>query len=94
MKTKFFPFPAVARVVTLPSAHVMESRIYIVLESTGENTRSGLWYSNGTAWDRLGASMGIGVRSNPPAGKCKVTNLFVDPATGRLEVEWDDTPAE
>jgi len=30
------------------------------------------------------------IRSDPPAGKYKVTNLYVDPATGHLEVEYDD----
>ena len=30
--------------------------------------------------------------SNPPSGKCKVTNLFVDPVTGKLVVEYDNTP--
>lgn len=29
---------------------------------------------------------------DPPKGKCKVTNLFVDPSTGRLEVEYEDEP--
>jgi len=30
--------------------------------------------------------------SNPPSGKCRVTNIYVDPRTGKLEVEWDNTP--
>lgn len=30
--------------------------------------------------------------SNPPEGKCKVVNLYVDPATGKLTIEWDDVP--
>ena len=34
------------------------------------------------------------VETNPPAGKYRVTNLYVDPVTGRLEVEYDDTPVE
>ena len=29
-----------------------------------------------------------------PPGKCKVTNLYVDPDTGRLVVEYNDTPME
>ncbi len=33
------------------------------------------------------------VPSNPPSGHFKVTNLYVDAATGKLVVEWDDTPA-
>ncbi len=30
------------------------------------------------------------VHSDPPPGKYKVTNLYVNPATGVLEVEYDD----
>lgn len=32
------------------------------------------------------------VSSSPPAGKYRVTNLYVQ--DGRLIVEWDDTPVE
>lgn len=31
------------------------------------------------------------IRSKPPAGKCRVTNLYVDSSTGKLVVEYDDT---
>jgi len=34
------------------------------------------------------------VVTSPPQGKNKVTNLFVDPETGKLEVEYDDAPIE
>lgn len=30
------------------------------------------------------------VDSKPPVGKWKVSNIFVDPETGRLTVEYDD----
>jgi len=30
--------------------------------------------------------------SVPPQGKCKVTNLYVDPDTGKLVVEYSDIP--
>ena len=30
--------------------------------------------------------------SVPPAGKCKVVNIYVDPSTGKCTVEYDDTP--
>ena len=33
-----------------------------------------------------------GVTSNPPSGKYKVTNIYVDPVTGKLTVQYDDTP--
>jgi len=29
---------------------------------------------------------------DPPDGTYKVTNIFVNPATGKLTVEYDDTP--
>lgn len=32
--------------------------------------------------------------STPPTGKCVVTNLFVDPDTGRLIVEYEDESVE
>lgn len=32
------------------------------------------------------------IASQPPSGKYKVTNLYVDPVTGKLVVEYDDTP--
>ena len=33
-----------------------------------------------------------GLAVNTPAGKCQVVNLYVDPSTGRLVVEYDDQP--
>jgi len=33
-----------------------------------------------------------GIETTPPTGKYRVTNLFVDPDTGRFTVEYDDTP--
>jgi len=33
-----------------------------------------------------------GLTVAPPTGKYQVTNLYVDPDTGRLVVEYDDTP--
>lgn len=32
------------------------------------------------------------VKSDPPSGKYKVFNLYVDPDSGKLVVEFDDTP--
>ena len=32
------------------------------------------------------------VLSSPPSGYCKVKNLYVDPGTGKVVVEYDDTP--
>ena len=36
---------------------------------------------------------GSGIPSTPTTGNYAVTNLYVDSATGRLVVEYDDTPA-
>ena len=33
------------------------------------------------------------IPSNPPTGKCKVLNIYVDPDTGKLVIEYEDTPA-
>jgi len=33
-----------------------------------------------------------GLTVAPPSGKCQVVNLYVDPSTGRLIVEYDDQP--
>ncbi len=30
--------------------------------------------------------------SDPPSGKCRVVNVYIDPATGRVIVEYDDVP--
>lgn len=30
--------------------------------------------------------------SKPPSGKCRVTNIYVNPVTGKMEFEYEDTP--
>lgn len=43
--------------------------------------------------DRVGPQGPPGdIASTPPSGKYKVVNLYVDPVTGKLFVEYDDTP--
>jgi len=32
------------------------------------------------------------LKSAPPSGKCKITNLYVDPVTGKVVIQYDDTP--
>lgn len=34
------------------------------------------------------------ISGEPPEGYCKVTNFYVDPATGKLIAEFDDIPKE
>lgn len=33
------------------------------------------------------------IKSEPPIGKYKVTNLYVDPENGKLTVEFENTPS-
>lgn len=44
---------------------------------------------DGAGWVLLDGSR---IESVPPTGKCRVTNIFVDPGTGKLVVQYDDTP--
>jgi hypothetical protein len=32
--------------------------------------------------------------SKPPAGKCKITNIYIDPETEKTVIEYDDIPVE
>jgi hypothetical protein len=32
------------------------------------------------------------ILSNPPSGKCKITNIYIDPVTGKTVVEYDTVP--
>ena len=41
-------------------------------------------------WDNI--SDGEGYRSACPPNMCLVTNLYIDPTTGKLVVEYDDNP--
>lgn len=34
------------------------------------------------------------LNSNPPVGKCKVTNIYVDQNTGKLVISYDDQPVD
>ncbi len=36
--------------------------------------------------------MGDNLLSQPPLGKCKVINIYVDPETGKLVIIYEDTP--
>jgi len=39
-------------------------------------------------------TQGEGIGSKPPLGKYKITNLYVDPNSGKQITEYDDTPME
>ena len=40
------------------------------------------------------ATDGDKIPSNPPAGKCKVTNIFVNPENKRMGYSWENIPEE
>jgi hypothetical protein len=37
-------------------------------------------------------SSGGGILSTPPTGSFKVVNIYVNPETGKLTIEYDNTP--
>ncbi len=43
----------------------------------------------GQVWEEQGEA----IKSLPPKGYFRVTNLYVDPSTGKMVVKYDDTPA-
>lgn len=47
----------------------------------------------GATWRSTVSESEKEVKSEPPTGKYQVKNLYVDPATGKLVVEYEDTPA-
>ncbi len=38
------------------------------------------------------ATLSTKVSSNPPQGKCRVVNFYVDPTSGKLVIEYDNIP--
>ena len=99
-------YSEVSTFADLPVASENAGRICVVKAATGvwlvNKKRQGLYRSNGTSWDRLGKILVAGagsptpgfVPSNPPVGMHVVTNLFIHPITGELEVEFNDTPTQ
>ena len=83
----------------LPDVALSLGEVWLVRATTGtifiNRKRAGLYISSGTTWSRLGRIQLAGgspgyLPSNPPVGKCFVTNVYVDPSTGKLEVLDDD----
>ena len=99
-------YPAVDTYADLPVASVHTDDVYLVRLKTGtifiNRKRAGLYISDGIEWKRLGGIIVAAsesptpgyLPSNPPVGKCVVSNLYVDPSTGKLSVEYEDTPIE
>ena len=99
----FEGYDAVDTFADLPSAENYVGKVWLVRFATGimfiNRKRAGLYLSNGTSWGRLGVIQKAGISvgylpSSPPSGKCVVTNLFVDPQTGKFAVEYEDIPVE
>lgn len=43
-------------------------------------------------WSDGTEQVSAGLTSKPPSGKYRVVNFYVDPVTGKLVVEYEDTP--
>ena len=61
--------------------------------------KDGLYYCNAQCYQSFYTVRGInieasgeGIASVPPTGYYKVVNIYVNPATGKLTVEYDNTP--
>jgi len=102
----FGKYPEIDTYADLPAANLYEGLTYLVRFTTGtifvNRKRAGLWYSDGTAWARLGQILVAGgespsagfLPSNPPIGKCVVTNIYVDPSTDKVKVLYENIPVE
>ncbi len=96
-------YTQVATFADLPTAADYSAKIFVVLQTTGvifvNRKLKGLYRSDGVEWSRLGdiyievsGPSGGFLPSNPPSGKCAVTNLWWDPATGKIAGTYDDVP--
>jgi len=97
--TKIIGYPEVTTHADLPPAGEHTTGIYVVLTATGvwgiNRKRTGLWRSDGVNWNRLGviptvAELGA-VEGKAPSGFQTVKKIYVNPATGRTVVKYDNT---
>lgn len=65
-------------------------KIWIVEEAGGPVQSR--WWQPLTITDALADYGSRFLASDPPNGMCYVTNLYVDLATGKLIIEYDDIP--
>lgn len=88
-------YPEVTTVTDLPDPSTCGGEIYEVLEATHavswEERKVGLWQSNGYKWTKVNQPMTFEAICVPPPGYCEVVNLYVDPETQKLVVEYEDT---
>jgi len=94
-------YPEVETYADLPPADEFVGEIVVVATTTGvifiNHKRAGLYRSDGIAWSRLGTIQIAGespgyLPSNPPSGKCVVTNIYYDPSLGKVTVEKESEP--
>ncbi len=96
-------YPEVNLFKDLPSAEEHNGEVYRVLSYEEKMWDSnfywrdrevGLWQSDGVGWIKTEGRLTFEILSVPPSGKCELVNLYINPDTGRLVVEWNDTPTE
>lgn len=91
-------YPEVGTRLDLPPADEHEGEVYRVTEVRWdvqwETKKLGLWQSDGIQWNPIQNVMTFETICVPPSGYCEVINLYVNPDTNKLVVEFDDTPVE
>lgn len=95
---KIIGYPEVDTYADLPLASERPEGIYVVLTATGvwgvNRKRTGMWRSNGVNWNRLGVSptaLELGaIEGAAPSGYQTVKKIFVNPATGKTVVRYDN----
>ncbi len=67
---------------------LIDSNRVTILNTTGDIVAEYTTGPQGQLWEEFS-----GIMSLPPKGYFRVTNLCVDPSTGKMVVKYDDTPA-
>ena len=100
--TSRLAYPVVETYDNLPNVITHVGEVFLVKLATGiifiNRRRSGLYISDGSEWTRMGRLVAAGegspspgwLVSNPPIGMCVVTNVYVNPSTGKTTVEYND----
>jgi len=92
-------YPKADTYADLPVAGDYTGEIYVVLTATGiwgiNRKRAGMWRSDGVNWNRLGVAptaedLGA-IEGKAPSGYQTVKKIFVNPATGKTVVQYDNT---
>ena len=90
----------------LPDPANHSGDVWLVKLATGvifiNYRRAGLYLCNGLEWGRMGQIVAAGagsptpgyLLSNPPVGKCVVTNVYADPVTKKFGYDFEDQPVE